>query len=67
MLEQTIPDNLNKYQDAETWVDQYFIDNDKPNYFFDTGIEVDDYQLISGGPKQISLMQRFYTKLCRDI
>lgn len=33
MLEQTIPDNLNKYQDAETWVDQYFIDNDKPNYF----------------------------------
>lgn len=51
MLEQTIPDNLNKYQDAETWVDQYFIDNDKPNYFFDTGIEVDDYQLISGGPE----------------
>jgi len=31
MLEQTISDNLNKYQDAETWVDQYFIDNDKPN------------------------------------
>lgn len=51
MLEQTIPDNLNKYQDAEMWVDQYFIDNDKPNYFFDTGIEVDDYQLISGGPE----------------
>ena len=40
MLEQGISDNLNKYQDAETWVDQYFIDNDKPGYFFDTGIEV---------------------------
>lgn len=51
MLEQGISDNLNKYQDAETWVDQYFIDNDKPGYFFDTGIEVDDYQLILGGPE----------------
>lgn len=51
MLEHNISDNLDKYQDAEIWVDQYFIDNDKPNYFFDTGIEVDDYQLIPGGPE----------------
>ena len=29
MLEQGISDNLNKYQDAETWVDQYFIEYDK--------------------------------------
>lgn len=49
MIEKAIPDNLNKYRDSETWVDQYFIDNDQPNYFFDTGIEVDDYQLILGG------------------
>ncbi len=51
ILEQNISDNLNKYQDTETWIDQYFIDKDKPNYFFDTGIEIDDYQLILGGPE----------------
>lgn len=51
ILEQDISDNLNKYQATETWVDQYFIDKDKPNYFFDSGIEVDDYQLILGGPE----------------
>ena len=46
ILEQNISDNLDKYQESETWVDQYFIDMDKPNYFFDTGIEINDYQLI---------------------
>lgn len=49
MLEQEISENLNKYQENEMWIDQYFIDKNKPNYFFDTGIEVDDYQLILGG------------------
>ncbi len=34
ILEQNISDNLDKYQESETWVDQYFIDMDKPNYFF---------------------------------
>ena len=51
ILEQNISDNLDKYQESETWVDQYFIDMDKPNYFFDTGIEINDYQLILGGPE----------------
>lgn len=51
ILEQNISDNLDKYQEAETWVDQFFVDNDKPNYFFDTKIEVEDYQLILGGPE----------------
>lgn len=51
MLEQEISENLNKYQENEMWIDQYFIDKNKPNYFFDTGIEVDDYQLILGGPE----------------
>lgn len=51
MLERNIPDNLGRYQKADTWVEQYFIDNDKPKYFFDTYIEVEDYQLILGGPE----------------
>lgn len=29
ILEQNISDNLDKYQESETWVDQYFIDMDK--------------------------------------
>ena len=67
ILEQNISDNLDKYQESETWVDQYFIDMDKPNYFFDTGIEINDYQLILGGPETDFPMRRFCTKLCRDI
>ena len=49
MLEQSIVENVEKYQDENQWVDQYFLSKDKPNYFFDTGIEVPDYQLIVGG------------------
>ena len=51
MLERDIPDNLDRYQKIDTWVEQYFIDHDKPNYFFDTGMEIDDYQLVLGGPE----------------
>ena len=51
MLRKEIPDNLNKYQNKTEWVGDYFISKDKPNYFFDTGIEVPDYQLINGGPE----------------
>lgn len=51
MLQEDIPNNLVQYQSMETWVDQYFTSKDKPNYFFDSGIEVSDYQLINGGPE----------------
>lgn len=50
-LQKDVPDNLEKYQAEVMWMDQYFIDKEMPKYYFDTGIEVKDYQLIVGGPE----------------
>lgn len=50
-LEKDIADNLDKYQGTEQWAENYFIGKDMPNYYFDTEIEVPDYQLIIGGPE----------------
>lgn len=50
-LQKDIPENLQKYQMSASWIDQYFIEKESPKYYFDTGIEVDDYQLIQGGPE----------------
>ena len=49
MLEKDISDNVEKYQGTEQWAENYFISKDMPNYYFDTEIEVPDYQLIIGG------------------
>ena len=51
MLEKDISDNVEKYQGTEQWAENYFISKDMPNYYFDTEIEVPDYQLIIGGPE----------------
>lgn len=51
MLEKDIFDNVEKYQGTEQWAENYFISKDIPNYYFDTEIEVPDYQLIIGGPE----------------
>lgn len=48
-LQKDISDNLEKYQSSSRWVDQYFVEKEMPKYYFDTGIEVDDYELILGG------------------
>ncbi len=48
-LQKDIPNNLQKYQTESSWIGQYFIDKESPIYFFDTGIEVADYKLITGG------------------
>lgn len=50
-LQNDISNNLEKYQSKSQWVDQYFIDKEAPKYYFDTGIEVEDYKLIIGGPE----------------
>lgn len=50
-LQMDIPDNLEKYQSPSPWIDQYFTAKDAPKYCFDTGIEVNDYQLVLGGPE----------------
>lgn len=50
-LQKDIEENLEKYQSDSHWVDQFFIEKETPKYFFDTGIEVPDYELIIGGPE----------------
>lgn len=50
-LQADIADNFEKYRSESLWVDQYFMDKDTPNYYFDTGIDVDDYKLVLGGPE----------------
>ena len=50
-LQKDIPSNLEKYQTASGWVSQYFVDKETPMYYFDTGLEVPDYQLVIGGPE----------------
>lgn len=48
-LQKDISENMDKYQISLTWIDQYFIEKEASMYYFDTGIEVEDYQLINGG------------------
>ncbi len=50
-LQADIADNLGDYQSESLWIDRYFIDKDMPKYYFDTGIEIDDYNLVIGGPE----------------
>lgn len=50
-LQKDISDNLEKYQSSSRWIDQYFIDKEAPKYYFETGIEVPDYELVLGGPE----------------
>lgn len=48
-LQKDISDNLEKYQSSSRWIDQYFIDKEAAKYYFETGIEVPDYELVLGG------------------
>ena len=50
-LQKDIVSNLEKYRSNERWVDQYFVDKEKPKFYFDTGIDVPDYELVLGGPE----------------
>lgn len=50
-LQKDVEANLDKYQSGNRWIDQYFIEKETPKYYFDTGIEVPDYELAIGGPE----------------
>lgn len=50
-LQKDVEANLEKYQSGTRWIDQYFIEEETPKYYFDTGIEVPDYELVIGGPE----------------
>ena len=65
-LQKDIADNIEKYQSAPQWIDQYFVDKEAPKYYFDTGIEVPDYQLIIGGPETDFLNARIVFEAFKD-
>lgn len=48
ILEKEIEQNLEKYENKDSWIDQYFISKEIPTYYFDSEIEVSDYQLVIG-------------------
>lgn len=50
-LQKDVGVNLEKYQSGTRWIDQYFTEKETPKYYFDTGIEVPDYELVIGGPE----------------
>lgn len=49
LLRNDIQDNLVHYSRTQSWLDEYFLQKDVSNYYFDSGIEVDDFKLIPGG------------------
>lgn len=51
LLDKSIPDNIEKYKSDEAWVEKFFISNDMYKYYFDTEIDVPDYNLELGGPE----------------
>ena len=50
-LQKDVETYLDKYQSGPRWIDQYFVEKETPKDYFDTGIEVPDYELIIGGPE----------------
>ena len=66
-LQKDISDNLYNYQSKKPWIDQYFSDKNSPQYFFDTGKEVEDYQLIVGGPETDFMNAKIIFEAYKDI
>lgn len=65
-LQKDIADNIIKYQNPSSWVEQYFIEKETPNFFFDTGIDVPDYKLINGGPENDFLNAKIVFEAYKD-
>ncbi|ERH31169.1 DUF6339 family protein [Alloscardovia omnicolens] len=51
MLVKDVSTNLPKYDGQESWLDEYFQENDYGQYCFDSGIEIETINLILGGPE----------------
>ncbi len=49
MLEKDIAENLTKYQAKEDWIDDYFKEKNYPNYYFESDIEYDEFELTNTG------------------
>ena len=49
MLRREVQDNLDYYSGDKAWLDEYFLHKDMSNYCFESGIEVDEFTLKSGG------------------
>lgn len=48
MLRRDVQDNLDYYSKSVPWLDDYFLKKDINNYYFDSGIEVEPFELIPG-------------------
>ena len=48
MLRRDVQENLDFYSRTKGWLDEYFLQKDASNYYFDSGIEVKDFELIPG-------------------
>ena len=70
ILRRDIPDNLDFYSRSDVWLDDFFITKDISNYYFDSGIEVEDFQLVPGNSdtdaaNAMALYESFRGKLNR--
>ncbi len=48
ILRQNIQKNLDYYSESDIWLDDYFLKKDISNYYFDSGIKIDEFELIPG-------------------
>ena len=64
MLKREIPENLDYYSNDKPWLDEYFLKKDISNYSFDSGIEVDEFELAPGGSDtDVENARRLYNSL----
>lgn len=50
-LKSDIADNIEKYAEGHSWIDNYFVEKGVENYYRPTGIAIPDIELKLGGPE----------------
>lgn len=64
MLQRDIQQNLEYYERTTPWLDEYFQSKSISNYYFDSGIEIPDFELIPGNSNtDIENAKRIYESL----
>ena len=48
MMKRDIQKNLEYYSGSQVWLDDYFLRQDVSSYYFDSGIEIPDFELLPG-------------------
>ena len=65
-LQKEVPDILKEYKSEDSWADRYFDEKGMPLFYFDTGIDVDDYELVVGGPETDCQNARIIFEVYKD-